>query len=124
MKITKGIIYAASGLLLERQVDVAVNIQRDADAAMPKDFHHHAWANPLYQEKRRAGMSRVVEALVANARFLDSAYEATVGIARFYWRSARGGEDEARILPGAPGSEPFLHLAQSMGFQLFECYTR
>src|SRR5579871_994308 len=72
---TKRIVYAVRGLLLERQVDVAIDIHCDADAAVAEDFHDYTWANPLHQKKCCAGVSRVVEALVTNARFFDSADE-------------------------------------------------
>ena len=53
---------ALDGLAPQAREDVAVDVQRDADLAVPEPFLHHFRVDALPQHQRRVGVPHVVEA--------------------------------------------------------------
>lgn len=108
-------IHASCSLVLQHREHVAVEIHRDADAAVSENLHHHARVDTLDEEERRAGMTHIMEALMPQPCPFERLLKASEGVARLQERATRGWEDESVFAPCVTVFFPLLGLSFLMG---------
>ena len=77
---------------------------------MTEQLHHHAGADPLNQQQRRAGVAQVMEPLPLNARLFQFAVERADDVGGVEGRAASRCEHQPPVLPVRPRQQTFLRL--------------
>src|SRR5262245_50527291 len=94
---------------------MGVDIQRHADAAMPKHFTDDLGMHALLQKQCCGCMPHVMKADAWEPRFIEQGPEAPLHeIGRFYWLPDCIRKDEVIALPLLPQAQPLCGLSGAM----------
>jgi hypothetical protein len=94
-----------------RRADLAVDVHRDRDLAVPQHLHGHPGVDVEGDEQRGACAPGGVHRDWANARLGAACLEVPVEVARLDRLPVAGADDEVRSLPGGSGGVAPLVLA-------------